>query len=289
MRKLLASVALRWQLSRFLRHANPFHQMLGQAIRLQLRQISDDEFRQHLEQYYATLDRDALRKDIDFPAKASRLNQPGGYKVGVVGLREDAERPGPRRPWHLWARRFALLQHLGVRSDVLILREGEQIPPHGHSRVVSGFYVLEGEVAVRHFDRVRDLGDKVLVRKVFDAVVQPGGYTTNSEHHNNIHWLAGMVPVSYLFRITVLGTPTLPFRSGGQSDRLYVDPSGEADNDGLIAAPYITEEQAKNIPFGGFVPKTPKMASPETWAAPHLRQAATSRGFVGKPPSGQLG
>src|SRR5262249_48164150 len=187
---------------------------------------------------------------FDFPTKADHLNGPNGIKMEILNLRVDASASAYRNVLQIWARRFALLQHLGIRSDVLILRKGEQIPPHGHYRVVSGFYLLEGEVGIRHYDRVRELGQSCLVRKVLDNVLTPGGFTTNSEFYHNIHWVYRLADVSYLFRITVRGTQTKTF--GGQesaSERVYLDPTGAPDENGLIAAPYITDQAAKNIPF----------------------------------------
>jgi hypothetical protein len=237
-------------LSRFLNDPDSFNRVLGQAVRLQLGRTSDEQFRQELEQFYATLDREALARSINFEAKAERLNRPGGYKAAIMGLRGDASGAASKKPWHLWARRFGLLEHIGIRSDMLILRRGEQVPPHGHYRVVSGFYVLTGEVAIRHYDRVREVGDSVMVRKALDTVMGPGGFTTNSEHHHNIHWLYGLAPVSYLFRLTVLGTPTETFGGPGRlDDRVYVDPTGSPDADGLITARYISHQQAQQVRF----------------------------------------
>jgi hypothetical protein len=250
MKALIARAVLRWQLRRFLQDADPLNRLLGQAIRLQFGQISDEEFRQQLDDYYAELDRPALMRSIGFDTVAEQLNQPRGYKVDILGLCEDASGDPGRRKWDMWARRFGLLRQLGVRADVLILRKGEQVPPHGHYRVVSGFCVLAGEVAVRHYDRVREVGDRVLVRKVLDTVMEAGGFTTNSEYWQNIHWLYGLSPISYLFRLTVLGTPTQTFGGPGRlKERVYVDPTGVADSEGLIAAPYIEAREAEKVQF----------------------------------------
>jgi hypothetical protein len=130
----------------------------------------------------------------------------------------------------------------------MILRQDETIPPHGHYRVVSGFYVLDGEVAVRHYNRLEEVGDKVRIRKTIDATLGPCGYTTNSEFHDNIHWLQGLAPQSFLFRLNVKGTPTKTF--GGtnrESQRVYIDPTGEPDESGAIVAAYVDESVAKQL------------------------------------------
>src|SRR5207247_725562 len=116
---------------------------------------------------------------------------------------------------------------------------------------VSGFYVLGGRVAIRHFDRVQEQGPLVWVRKVLDAELDPGEFATNSEFYHNIHWLYGLAPVSFLFRVTVTGTPTPTFGSAGDAanERIYLDPSGPPNAEGLIAAPYIDHAAATKVAF----------------------------------------
>jgi hypothetical protein len=250
LKRQVAGAALLWQLPALLAHPNRLNELLGQAVRLQYGMITEEQFRLRLDGFYAGLDRGPLMEQIDFAGKAERLDPPGGYKSRITRLREDAADARGKAPGFFWHRRFALLHHLGVRLDVLILRAGEQIPPHGHYRVVSGFYVLDGEVAVRHYDRVREEGARLLVRQTLDAVLGPGGYTTNSEYHQNIHWLCGLGPRSYLFRVTVSGTPTKTFGGGRRrGERVYVDPTGAPGPGGLIAAPYVSEAEACRLRF----------------------------------------
>ncbi|GEM_PF-5487236 len=248
MKKLLSRVILRWYLPRFLGAAHAFNRLLGQAIRMQLGWISDEAFRCHLATFYQQLDPGSIQRDLRFEEKVQHLNRPGGYKVPISTFNDDSSSSARSGRLNLWQRRFALLGHLGVRADILILRAGEQIPPHGHYRVVSGFYVLAGRVAIRHYDRVREENGKLLVRKVLDTELGPGGFTTNSETYHNIHWLQGLAEQSYLFRVTALDTPTAAFGGTARTDpRIYVDPSGEPDESGLIAAAYVNEATAKRL------------------------------------------
>jgi hypothetical protein len=225
-----------------------FDRLLGQAVRLQLGQMSDEEFRKALDEFFRGSNSRAVEDEICFERLRPILNRPDGYKAGVERLVGDDAAGRGRSRFNLWARRFGLLQHMHVRSDALILREGATIPPHGHCRVVSGFYLLEGRVACRHYDRVREESGSLLVRKALDLVHEPGGYSTNSEQHHNIHWLQGIAPVSYLFRVTVTETPTAAFGTADTTnERIYVDPTGPSGEDGLIRASYVSEERAKSL------------------------------------------
>ena len=245
MKTFIAKTILRRQLQRLLRDPHPFNQLMGEAVRLQSGQMSDEEFRKRLDAFYAALDPQTIKQDLDLPAKAKRLDRPGGYKTDISSIGPALQKPGR---FDFWARRFALLRHIGVRCDVLILRHGERIPPHGHHRVVSGFYVLDGSVAIRHYDRAGETDTGLLVRKVLDTTLGPGGFTTNSESYHNIHWLQGLAEKSFLFRVTVVDTPAPQGTRVEHSDsRLYIDPTGTPDASGLIHAPFVSEAQAKQL------------------------------------------
>ena len=256
MKRVLARWLLRCFLPRFLTSSHDLDRVLGQAILLQLGRTTDDQFRQQLDEYYSHVDIKALVQDLDFPALSARLHEIDAYKIAVVCRKGDSSADPSKNRLDLWARRFGLLRRIGVSLDTLLLRAGEQIPPHGHNRVVSGFYVLDGEVGARHYDRIREIDGGLSIRKVFDQVLMAGGYTTNSEHFHNIHWLVGRAPESYLFRITVVGTPTRPFtRAHAASSRVYVDPTGQPDASGVIEAVYVTEMAAKGLQYYAVLPQ----------------------------------
>jgi|SRR5579883_616390 len=246
----IAPLLVRWQLRRLLNDPVPINRLFGQAVLLKSGKMDEEDFRTNLERFYREMSPEGCREQVEFHKKKKRLSQPGSYKVDVTALRDDPSADPHRGKLDLWARRFGLLQYMGIRSDVLILRAGEQIPPHGHSGVVSGFYVLEGQVAIRHFDRIQERPGRVMLRKSVDATLGAGQYTTNSECRQNIHWLLGIAASSYLFRFTVTEVPVKRFGlARGDRSRIYVDPTAEPDAEGLICAPYISEAEAKLLQF----------------------------------------
>src|SRR5262245_36663228 len=121
-KRAVARRLLRWMLPRFRSSECPFTRLLGEAVRLQLGQVTDDSFRQSVTSYCEQLDRRAWMKELGFERKARRLEAPGSYKIDVgAGENEPSVGPlwGRSSPWH---RRFGLLRHVGIRADLLILR-----------------------------------------------------------------------------------------------------------------------------------------------------------------------
>lgn len=131
---------------------------------------------------------------------------------------------------------------------MLVLRQGDQIPPHAHSGVVLGFFLLDGEIAIRHFDQVSLESDFTVVTKTIDKHMSPGGYTTNSEYKDNIHWLAGVDKQSFLFRFTVTDIPERRFTLIDNS-RLYVAVNNSFPIGGQLKVGFISDLEAKKIDF----------------------------------------
>src|SRR6516162_6401299 len=164
LKRVVSKLLLRRMLARFDASDATLDRLLGHAVRLQLGTLGDEDFRLALKAFYDEADAPHLAAEVRFGELRCRLERPKGYKAAVTRLAGDGPARGLRSRLSPWHRRFGLLQHLAVRCDVLILREGEQVPPHGHHRVVSGFYLLEGCVACRHYDRVRESDGRLLVR-----------------------------------------------------------------------------------------------------------------------------
>lgn len=246
-RRPAAKLLLRFLHSAMMRNTGEIDPILADAFQMQCGRLDPEEFRARLDDFYRSTTSEKIQQRIGFDRHREQLIKPDAYKVEIMNWDSGTTRV-PLGMDRLWSRRFALLRHLGVRCDVLVLRAGEEIPPHGHSRVISGFYVLDGKVAFRHFDRVRMDGKSLLVRKTVDGEFGPGDYSTNSEFHDNIHWLAGISEMSFLFRFTATGVPGPTFGDSKQMlERVYLDPSGSPDAAGLISARFIEAQEARSI------------------------------------------
>src|SRR5437879_2122708 len=142
LKRQISKLLLRIMRRRFEASASALDRLLGQAVRLQIGAMTDEDFRKALEEFYDGADSGRLAGEVRFAELRPGLDRPKGYKVAVTRLAGDGRAGRLRSRLSPWHRRFGLLQHLAIRCDVLILRQGEQVPPHGHHRVVSGFYLL---------------------------------------------------------------------------------------------------------------------------------------------------
>jgi hypothetical protein len=193
---------------------------------LKERKLKDIEFQAKLEELYGRCDLPELVKliDLDRLTGQARLPERGAASVGL-DLSKVEGLPG----------------RLVFGKQVFICKKGRSIVPHGHDNMATGFIVLRGEWAGKHFERVEDRADHYLVKPTIDRVFKPGECSTVSDHKDNVHWFKAESEAASVFNIHVLGyNPDNPKRSG----RVYVDPQGEKTASGLIVAKKISSAEA---------------------------------------------
>lgn len=128
----------------------------------------------------------------------------------------------------------------GSIRRVFLVGGNRAIVPHGHRNMVSGHLVIHGSLRVRHFERLRDEPEHLILRPTIDRDSRPGSATTVSDLKDNVHWLVATSKVAATFDLIVPGLD--PSRPTEFMD--YVDPRrAEALGDGTLRAPRLGEEE----------------------------------------------
>ena len=155
-----------------------------------------------------------------------------------VTFRERGERA--MRP------RFPEVEGLPTRlvfgHQVFALQEGRSVAPHGHNNMATAFLILNGDFHGRHYDRLEDEKDHLIVKPTIDDNFTVGQYSTISDEKDNIHWFKATSEVGYIFNIHVMNV-----EQGRLSGRVYVDPDGEKLSDGRIRARRIGAAEAYKL------------------------------------------
>jgi hypothetical protein len=115
------------------------------------------------------------------------------------------------------------------------LKKGRSVVPHGHENMATAFLVLRGDFHGRHYDRVEDHKDHMIIRPTIDRKFEPGEYSSVSDHKDNVHWFTANSETGFIFNIHVLNVDPQNKKNG----RVYVDPEGEKLSDGRIKAAKI--------------------------------------------------
>ena len=126
------------------------------------------------------------------------------------------------------------------------MKKGGSVIPHGHNNMATAFLVLKGELHGRHYDRIEDEPEHLLIKPTIDRGFKPGESSSVSDYRDNIHWFKATSETAFIFNIHILDVrPGSALPTG----RVYVNPNGEAVSGGLIRAPRLGWRQAHDL-FG---------------------------------------
>jgi hypothetical protein len=126
-------------------------------------------------------------------------------------------------------------------TQLFALRKGRSVVPHGHMNMATAFVVLKGEFHGRHFDRLEDQDQAMVIKPTIDNTFGPGGHSSISDDKDNVHWFKTLSETGFIFNIHVYNVVR---RRGVRSGRVYIDPDGEQLSGGRILAPKIGAQEA---------------------------------------------
>ncbi len=125
--------------------------------------------------------------------------------------------------------------------QVFALKKGRSVVPHGHDNMATAFLILKGDFQGRHYDRLEDDKEHMIIRPTIDRSFTVGDYSTVSDHRDNVHWFQATSDEAFIFNIHVMNVRE------GRSGRIYVDPNGEKLTGERIRAKKISAVDAYKI------------------------------------------
>lgn len=188
--------------------------------------IKDVEFQTKLEELYKRVDLAELVKFLELDRLTANLKYPdkGAASLGIDLSKVEG-----------------LPKRLVFGKQIFALQKGRAIVPHGHDNMCTGFVVLRGSFAGKHYDRVEDHDDHYLIKPTIDRTFKPGECSTVSDHKDNVHWFTADSESAFIFNIHVMGYNP---ENKNTSSRVYVDPAGDKVQGGLIVAKKISSSEA---------------------------------------------
>ena len=120
--------------------------------------------------------------------------------------------------------------------QVFALGKDRSVVPHGHNNMATAFLILDGNFRGRHFDRLEDDGQHMIIRPTIDRAFAPGEHSTVSDFKDNVHWFTATSERAFIFNIHVMNVDPAKKESG----RVYIDPNGEKLSEGRIRARRIS-------------------------------------------------
>ncbi|HEX5105065.1 MAG TPA: hypothetical protein VFV87_14700 [Pirellulaceae bacterium] len=116
--------------------------------------------------------------------------------------------------------------------QVFALTKDRSVVPHGHNNMATAFLILKGTFRGRHYDRLEDDGEYMIIRPTIDRAFGPTEHSTVSDYKDNVHWFTATSDQAFIFNIHVMNVDPAKKNTG----RVYIDPSGEKLSDNRIRA-----------------------------------------------------
>lgn len=129
-------------------------------------------------------------------------------------------------------------------KQIFALKKGCSVVPHGHNNMNTAFLVLKGDLHGRHYDRLRDEPEHLIIRPTIDQKFKAGGHSSISDVKDNIHWFKAESDTAFIFNIHVMDVRP---GSGASTGRVYVDPQGEKLADGTIRAKLVGYKEVHQL------------------------------------------
>jgi len=84
------------------------------------------------------------------------------------------------------------------------MKKERAIIPHGHSNMVSAHLILKGEMHLRHYDKIRIEGEKMIIKPTIDKIIKTGESSSISDDKDNVHWFIANTDSAFTFDVIML-------------------------------------------------------------------------------------
>lgn len=127
---------------------------------------------------------------------------------------------GVNTKWVKFPELEGLPKDLAFYSKIFGMKRDRAIIPHGHHNMVSCHYVLQGELRLRHYDKIEDDGTHMVIQPVVDQAARVGSHSSISDEKNNIHWLTATTETAFTYDVLIVDL------NGQKWDVDNIDPHG---------------------------------------------------------------
>lgn len=127
---------------------------------------------------------------------------------------------GVNTKWVTFPRLEGLPEKLAFYGKIFGMKKDRAIIPHGHRNMVSCHYVLQGELRLRHYDKVEEDDTYMLIEPTVDTLARVGSHSSISDERNNIHWLRATTETAFTYDVLIVDL------NGKKWDVDNIDPHG---------------------------------------------------------------
>ncbi len=91
------------------------------------------------------------------------------------------------------------------------MKKDRAIIPHGHSNMASAHLVLNGEMRLIHYEKIRQEKENLIIKPTIDKIDKIGGSSSISAEKDNIHWFVANTEIAFMFDVIMLDLNNAPY------------------------------------------------------------------------------
>src|SRR3954453_9880849 len=126
------------------------------------RKLKDVDFQKKMEELYKKVELKELLAllDLDRVARTTKLPDNGASNTGIDLSKVEGMPP-----------------RLYFGKQIFGMKKGRSVVPHGHRNMCTGFIILQGTFAGKHYDRVEDREKHYVIKPTIDRAFEVGEFS----------------------------------------------------------------------------------------------------------------
>ncbi|MEX0273042.1 MAG: hypothetical protein AB3N16_01555 [Flavobacteriaceae bacterium] len=84
------------------------------------------------------------------------------------------------------------------------MKKDRAIIPHGHSNMASSHIILKGEMHLRHYEKLQQEPQSLIITPTIDRFAKVGESSTISDEKDNVHWFIAHTETAFTFDVILL-------------------------------------------------------------------------------------
>lgn len=158
--------------------------------------ITTTQWQVHISELYDKIELTEIMKFIDF------ANLIKGFQYPELGVNTKNVK-------------FPKLAGLPERTvfvkKVFGMKKDRAIIPHGHSNMASVHLILNGEMHLRHYEKIRQEDENLIIKPTVDKIAAIGDSSFISDEKDNVHWFVANTKTAFTFDVIMLDLNDKPY------------------------------------------------------------------------------
>jgi len=156
---------------------------------LKMNSITTLQWQQKMEELYNQIELKEIVKFIDFD------NLIKGFEYPNLGVETKPVK-------------FPKLEGLPEKTvfvkKIFGMQKDRAIIPHGHSNMASAHLILNGEMHLRHYEKIEQDGQNLIIKPTIDKIAKLGESSSISDEKDNVHWFIANTETAFTFDVIML-------------------------------------------------------------------------------------